>query len=182
MISILKGQVEKIVVGDKYNMVDVLTDSGVGYRVIVLAKDSYVQGNLVKLFTSFQVREDSQTLYGFATESVRDFFELLLTVSGIGPKIAIAVLSAYSVDDVASFVVNKDHQSLSKVSGLGSKGAQKIVVDLENRLTGLDLKLSKSGVGGNLMHRELSEALKSLGFSGEALKGYLEKAENLLIK
>ncbi|PKL42088.1 MAG: Holliday junction branch migration protein RuvA, partial [Planctomycetes bacterium HGW-Planctomycetes-1] len=79
-------------------------------------------GTDISVYTSFQVREESQTLYGFNTELERDFFEELLTVSGIGPKSALSILSTYSMERVKEIVLEGDSKLLSKVPGLGLKG------------------------------------------------------------
>lgn len=179
MISYIKGKV--IVRGneERYGYLDVVTESGVGYRVFV--PTTLVVEDECELFTSFQVREDSQALYGFLTAKDRDFFELLITVSGIGPKLAISIISVYSVNTVATLILKGDHGSLSKVPGLGKKGSQKIVVELEGKLTDRGYSAVEGEVPLNsAVLKELSSALKSLGFSGENLKEYLVHGENVL--
>ncbi|MCK9369019.1 Holliday junction branch migration protein RuvA [Candidatus Dojkabacteria bacterium] len=179
MISIVSGKVAKVSGSEKYSFVDVLTSLGIGYRIFVSKRSSFNEGANVVLYTSFQVREDNQSLYGFPDMEERDFFELLITVSGIGPKIGLAVLSMYSPSEIVGFILSGDATNLSKVSGLGKKGAGKIVLELENRISGLDIKISDTKVANKLIIRELKEALQSLGFKGEALKSYLEKGEKL---
>lgn len=174
MISFLSGKIIKVGSSEKHSFVDVLTASGVGYRVLVQSNRLYSLDLEVSLYTSFQVREDSQTLYGFSTLEDRDFYELLITVSGVGPKTALAILSMYSVPEVVGIINSKEHKLLSKVSGLGSKGAQKIVVELENRVSDFDGDIVDSKNIEILL--ELKEALQSLGFSGKALDGYIDKA------
>src|SRR5438270_933966 len=111
---------------------------GVGYEVFI-PLSSYdklpAPGQPVQILTHLHVREDAQILYGFMTAAERDLFRLLVNhVSGIGPKLALAVLSGMSVDRFKAAVVNADIASLSKVSGLGKKTAERIVLELKDKL------------------------------------------------
>ena len=112
--------------------------SGVGYEVLI-PLSSYDKlpgpGQGVRILTHFHVREDAHILYGFMTAAERDLFRLLVNnVSGIGPKLALAVLSGMSVVNFKSAVVNGDVTSLSKISGLGKKTAERIVLELKDKL------------------------------------------------
>src|SRR5947208_3784546 len=111
---------------------------GVGYEVLI-PLSSYdnlpAAGEPVRILTHLHVREDAQILYGFMTGPERDLFRLLVNhVSGIGPKLALAVLSGMSVDRFKAAVVNADITSLSKISGLGKKTAERIVLELKEKL------------------------------------------------
>jgi holliday junction DNA helicase RuvA len=111
---------------------------GVGYEVFI-PLSSYdklpAAGQGVRILTHLHVREDAQILYGFMTAAERDLFRLLVNnVSGIGPKLAIAVLSGMSVNNFKAAVVNSDVASLSKISGLGKKTAERIVLELKDKL------------------------------------------------
>jgi Holliday junction DNA helicase RuvA len=111
---------------------------GVGYEVFI-PLSSYdklpAPGQAVQILTHLHVREDAQILYGFMTAAERDLFRLLVNnVSGIGPKLALAVLSGMSVSHFKSAVVNADIASLSKISGLGKKTAERIVLELKDKL------------------------------------------------
>ena len=111
---------------------------GVGYEVFI-PLSSYdklpAPGQSIQILTHLHVREDAQILYGFMTPSERDLFRLLVNnVSGIGPKLALAVLSGMSVDRFKAAVVNADIASLSKISGLGKKTAERIVLELKDKL------------------------------------------------
>lgn len=174
MISYITGKILKINTG-KDNFVDILTSGGVGYRVSLTKRTNIVDGGDISLFTSFHVREDSQTLFGFITESERDFFEKLLTVSGIGPKLGLAILSTYSKEEVERMIIEGDDAGLSKTSGLGSKGAQKIILELRGKI---DFKKMETSENEELT--DLKNALKALGFSGEGLKQQLEKGEKIM--
>lgn len=177
MISFVKGKVIKRGSSERHSWVDILTNSGVGYRVFTPSNMGSFSDEC-ELYTSFQVREDSQALFGFLTMSDRDFFELLITVSGVGPKLGIGIMSMFTTDQIKSLIAQKDHESLSKVSGLGKKGSQKIVVELESKLG--DFDSVDVGSSSNSVIKELKVALKTLGFSGEALNEYVKEAEKAL--
>lgn len=184
MISILKGTIESVGGDDKSLYIDLMTSVGVGYHVNLPNRYSMSKGKETLLYTAHIVREDSQTLYGFEQKIEKAVFELLRSVSGIGPKIALAILSTYSVDEINSLIIAGDHGTLSKVSGLGKKGAQKIILDLQEKITDLGLEVVgdvKKKVDDGMV-KELKEALKSLGFTGEALNGYVDVAKGILSK
>ena len=112
--------------------------NGVGYEVFI-PLSSYdklpVIGQSIEVLTHLHVREDAHTLYGFMTAPERDLFRLLVNhVSGIGPKLALAVLSGMSVNNFKSAVVNNDVAALSKISGLGKKTAERIVLELKDKV------------------------------------------------
>ena len=177
MISYISGKVLKNNVG-KNNYVDVLLPSGIGYRVFVPAMFEFMKdGSEISMYTSFQVREDSQTLYGFSTQEERDFFEELLTVSGIGPKSALSILSTYSMEKVKKIVLDGDSVLLSKTPGLGLKGAQKVILELRGKI---DFEKDDENIKENIKLNELKEALKSLGFTGSDLKESMKRGEGIL--
>ncbi|MDQ2824516.1 MAG: Holliday junction branch migration protein RuvA [Verrucomicrobiota bacterium] len=112
--------------------------NGVGYEVFI-PLSSYDKlpsaGQAVRILTHLHVREDAHVLYGFMTPAERDLFRLLVNnVSGIGPKLALAVLSGMSVNSFKTAVVNSDVATLSKISGLGKKTAERIVLELKDKL------------------------------------------------
>lgn len=177
MITYITGTILKTNLS-KDSYVDILTDNGIGYRISI--PSSYMtpsKGEKYSLYTHFHVREDNQTLFGFDKEEERDFFEQLISVSGVGPKIGLSILSTFSRNDLESLILAGDAKSLSKVSGLGLKGAQKIILELRGKI---DFD-QKESVSDSLM-KELKEALKSLGFSGDQLKEKLKFAEDIYTK
>ena len=112
--------------------------NGVGYEVLI-PLSSYdrlpAAGHSVEILTHLHVREDAHTLYGFMTAAERDLFRLLVNhVSGIGPKLALAVLSGMSVNNFKTAVVNSDVASLSKISGVGKKTAERMVLELKDKV------------------------------------------------
>jgi Holliday junction DNA helicase RuvA len=179
LISYIKGKVAGQGREDRYGYLDIVTAGGVGYRVFV--PNTLTVEAECELYTSFQVREDNQALYGFLTASDRDFFELLITVSGIGPKLGISILSVYPTETVASMILKGDHAGLGKVPGLGKKGSQRIVVELESKVGDMGYTAVKGEMPINdKVIKDLHNALKSLGFSGDNLKEYVRLGEKLL--
>lgn len=133
MITYLDGKLENAL--PTQAIVEV---QGVGYEVFI-PLSSYdrlpAAGQPVRILTHLHVREDAHILYGFMTAAERDLFRLLVNhVSGIGPKLALAVLSGMSVSNFKAAVVNADVTSLSKISGLGKKTAERIVLELKDKL------------------------------------------------
>jgi Holliday junction DNA helicase RuvA len=162
MIGYLDGKVE-LVRGSTV----IINVGGVGYRVLVgpnlsscLHKDENVQAYIYT-----QVREDVLALYGFATVEELDFFELLISVSGIGPKAALGILAAAPIDKIRASIVNQDPTLLSSVSGVGKKTAEKVVVELKNKVGATGSLFD----GAHGKSEDVFEALIGLGFkSNEA--------------
>ena len=179
MISYISGKVIKSNVG-KVSYIDVLLSSGIGYRVFVTSQFEFKkESEEISVYTSFQVREESQMLFGFNTEQERDFFEELLTVSGIGPKSALSILSTYTMERVKEIVLDGDAKLLSKVPGLGLKGAQKVILELRGKI---DFSRADSESKNDIRIKELKEVLKSLGFKGKDLEESVVKGEDILDK
>ena len=176
MISYISGKIVKVNIG-KDCYVDILLSSGLAYRVFVTSQFSFPpRDSEVSIYTSFQVREDSQMLYGFETEEERDFFEELLNVSGIGPKSALSILSTYKMKRVKELVLDGDAKALKKVPGLGLKGAQKVILELRGKIDFDKGDDSKS----DERIKELKDALKSLGFKSKELSERIDRGEALL--
>lgn len=163
MIGYISGTVEAI--SGRYIIVDV---NGVGYRVTIPEKnrESIAKpGLVVKLFTHYSMnpRDGNIELYGFATPEELNFFELLTTISGIGPKSAQAILSSADLQQLQLGIMKGDDIYLSKVAGIGPKTAQRLVLELKNKILNVDL--------GDDANRELGsdaetvEALVALGYS-----------------
>jgi Holliday junction DNA helicase RuvA len=116
----------------------VVAVNGIGYQVFIPLSSFDklpATGSQIKILTHLQVREDAHILYGFMTAAERDLFRLLVNnVSGIGPKLALAVLSGMSVPIFKNAVVNSDTGSIAKISGLGKKTAERIVLELKDKL------------------------------------------------
>ena len=123
-----------------------------------------VLGAEVSFFTTLVVREDSLTLFGFLDSSERDTFEILQTVSGIGPKVALAITGALTTDDLARAVSQEDFATIEKVPGIGKKGAQRLVLELKGKIhtstSELRIPVAQGGIRDQLL-----AALTGLGFS-----------------
>jgi len=119
-------------------------------------------GEAVRLFTTLQVRDDSITLYGFATQEARTAFETLVTVNGVGPKVAISVLSAMSTDSLALAVSAGDPAAFKMVSGVGTKTANRIILELKGKLDWSGMVSAGPQMSAD---QELVDALTSLGYS-----------------
>jgi holliday junction DNA helicase RuvA len=136
-------------------------------------------GEPARLATSLVVREDSLTLYGFADEEERAMFELLQTASGVGPKLAQAMLGVHPPRELRRAIATSDYASLTQVSGIGRRGAERIVVDLRERIGSIDGGdtgvLSGDGVVALAPWRDqLTHALAGLGFSGKEAADAIE--------
>jgi Holliday junction DNA helicase RuvA len=117
-------------------------------------------GDPVRLFTSLQVREDSLTLYGFPSEDSKRSFESLIGINGVGPKLALSVLSMFSPEDLAAAVAAEDVVGFSRVPGVGKKTAGRIVLELKGQLSP-EWEISGQSIGA----AEVLEALTALGYS-----------------
>jgi Holliday junction DNA helicase RuvA len=152
----------------------VLDVAGVGYEVHI-PLSSYDRlpavGARTRLLTHHHVREDAQLLYGFATEGERRMFRLLLDVSGIGPKLALSALSGLSVRELKAAIVTNDIKRLSGVSGIGRKTAERISMELRDKLSEGEALEALAGpedlTDGDLRLRDAIAALVSLGYKQE---------------
>lgn len=176
MISYISGKVFKIS-GGKDSYVDILTNGGVAYRINI--PSNYIcpgVGEGYSLFTYYHVKEDGQMLYGFDNEEDKNFFKQIISVSGVGPKIGIAIMSAFSRHDLEGVIMDGDAKSLAKVPGLGLKRAQKIILELRGKV---DFDVKEDSANDSLI-KEFKEALKVLGFAGDALKDKVSVAEEII--
>lgn len=148
--------------------------SGVGYRAFVTTDAAITlkkETSEVVLYTHMAVRENSQDLYGFLDKKELTFFELLLSVSGIGPKSALSILSLASVEAIGQAVAEGDTSYLTKVSGIGRKNAEKIVLELSDKLGVLESG-NETRFSGDI---ETLEALTSLGYSQSEARDALKE-------
>jgi Holliday junction DNA helicase RuvA len=169
VIALLRG---RLVAGSAGEMV--LDVGGVGYRVRVpLGVSSAPLGAEVTLHTHLAVREDALDLYGFPDEAGRDLFETLLSVTGVGPKLALAALGALGADGLRRAVVAEDVKALTVIPGVGRKGAQRMILELRERLgrASRDLPGGDGGVArANGALGEVLEALLSLGYATDEVQ------------
>jgi Holliday junction DNA helicase RuvA len=152
----------------------VIEAAGVGYYLnISLQTFSEIEKlSEARLYVHFTVREDAQILYGFATQAERELFRRLISVSGVGGGTARMVLSTYSPNELAGIIASENAVLLKNVKGLGLKTAEKIIVELRDKMTGIAAPATATGVAGavagDAIHTEALAALSMLGFSRAA--------------
>lgn len=170
MIAHIEGTI--IYKTDKFIIIDVM---GIGYKVFITIDTlaSCKEGEQTTLWTYMVVRETVLDLYGFITNDEMSFFELLLNVSGIGPKSALGILSLTPIDTLKKAIATSDKSYLNKVSGIGKKTAEKIILELRDKLQAYT---SKDGEHYTLRgESDIVEALKSLGFSQQEARDALKQ-------
>lgn len=161
MIAYIHG--ELIALGSDH--VVVLTSGGIGYKVYVpFTSITAGIGDTIELHTLMIVRQESVGLYGFASVDERSLFEQLLTVNGVGPRSALAILSTLSVDRLRSAVASGQTEALTRVPGIGKKTAERILMELKDRLKGAD-GLIAAAAGVSDTNKDVFDALLSLGYS-----------------
>ncbi len=172
MINSLSGTIIDIISNEI-----TLEVNGVGYQVFVPARiiSSLSLNSLSQLFIYTHVREDLLQLYGFTDKEDKQLFMQLLSVSGVGAKTALAILSSGPAETIAAAIRNAEVEYFSAIPGIGKKSAQRIIVDLKSKL-GTTKELNLAEESNQFMQVQL--ALKSLGFSKEEAKAALAKIEN----
>lgn len=167
MISLLTGTIRSLTSDGA-----VVEVGGVGLSLVVTPSMSaqITLGSQQQFFTSLVVREDSLTLYGFLSDEARSLFELVQTVSGIGPKVAMSIVGAMSPEDLARAISQEEISVIEKVPGIGRKGAQRLILELKGKLS--DLSNNKTYRAHHPAWREkLVSGLTSLGFSPKEADG-----------
>ena len=157
-----------------YVVVDV---NGVGYKIkISLQTFSQIDGELCKLYTHLSIKEDSHTLFGFFEESERHLFRSLISVSGVGPSTAQVILSTYSPDEIIHNIATADVKAIQSIKGIGGKTAQRIIIDLKDKIAkGIptsDLLFDKVD---NTIREEALSALLALGFAKKGAESKIDK-------
>lgn len=162
MIAFLEGMLAERA-GDRV----VVADGGIGYEVMVSATTLAALptvGRRVRLLTHLQVRDDAMLLYGFAGASERDLFLMLVSVNGVGPKVALGILSVLSAEALRRAILEGDADTITIVPGVGKKVAARVVLDLKDRLGGV-VELPSAGPIA-----EVREALLGLGLSPQEVR------------
>lgn len=156
MIAHLTGTI--LTLTDKYL---ILETYGIGYRVFATAETlvKYKSGDTLSLWIAHIVREDSQDLYGFENQSDQDLFELLRSVSGIGPKSALGVMNVATIGTIARAITTNDVGYLTKISGIGKKTAEKIIIELRDKLPAI---MEASDTSSS---HDVIDALVALGYA-----------------
>lgn len=172
MIAQLQGKlVEK-------NMTDVVIDcGGVGYLVeISLHTYSLIpEGELIKLFTYQLIREDAHRLFGFIEKTEREVFKLLLSVSGIGANTARTMLSSLDPNQIAQAIASGDVRTIQSVKGIGAKGAQRVILDLKDKILQVLDNPQLTVVASNTGREEALSALETLGYMRKQAQKVVDK-------
>ena len=161
MISNIKGKILSKTLTD----ITLMTPGGVGYKIFVSPTkiDHYEVGSEVEVLTHMIVREDKQDLYGFEIEDERDLFVLSLSVSGIGPKSALHLLSIGTPQEIKNAIATEDADYISKVNGVGKKTAERLILELKNKIGSLGF-VNSTKTGENSSISEVVDALVSMGY------------------
>ncbi len=155
------------VVAEKFGQSVIVDVHGLGYEVHVatLDYDSALLGEEVKFYTYHHIREQSQELFGFTSLMAKKLFELLIGVQGVGPKAALAILSLADSETVRNAIALSDSTYLSKASGVGKKTAERVVVDLSDKVGVVTALIQQTPVSSASVSDEATEALMALGFN-----------------
>jgi len=155
----------------------VLENKGIGYLINISLNTFTKVKDLKesKLFIHFHVREDAQIFYGFADESERELFRYLLSVSGVGASTARLILSSLSAEDLYNAITRGEAAVLQNVKGIGGKTAQRIVIDLKDKLTKADISIEKVDYSHNTLKDEALSGLLILGFNKSAASKAIDR-------
>jgi Holliday junction DNA helicase RuvA len=155
----------------------IIETNNLGYQIFIGEKnwESLQPDQTVELFIYHNVREDTEDLYGFSNLDELSLFELLISVSGVGPKSALSVLSLASAEQIKQAIILGDESLLTQVSGIGKKTAQRLILELKNKISGLPLDLANGSILNSNVDQDDLEALLALGYS-------LPKARQALAK
>jgi Holliday junction DNA helicase RuvA len=154
---------------------------GVGYFVKIslntFSRITQEKGKAIKIFTNLQVKEDSQTLFGFFSIQEREMFLHLISVSGIGANTAMLMLSSLSSDEIAHAITSDDVKTIQSVKGIGLKTAQRVIIDLKSKMNKIEFSAENIFSGNNTNKFDALTALSALGFD----KAKSEKAINKVL-
>lgn len=155
----------------------VLDNHGIGYFINITLNTFTAIGEKeeVKLYTHTQILEDAHNLFGFYSQKERDLFELLISVSGVGCNTARLILSSLTVSELSNAIANDDVKTIQSVKGIGAKTAQRIVIDLKDKLKKIDIQTEIFSVPNNTIRTEALSALTILGFNKAAIEKALDK-------
>jgi len=174
MISLLKGKIVSLYEGEMVIMIS----AGVGYSVFInpATREKLKEGEEVEILTYLAVRENAMELFGFLTSGEKDLFLKFLDVSGIGPRSALHLLSLGSVEEITSAIGKGDVEYLTKVSGVGKKTAERIVVELKNKVNKqIGHGLESDNLEGSL--GDVVDGLLTLGYSPSEARDVVKKLD-----
>jgi Holliday junction DNA helicase RuvA len=157
----------------------VIDCGGVGYDVKISLNTYTTIGTseAIRVFTKLIVREDAQILYGFATKEEREMFNYLISVSGIGPNIAMVMLSSMVPEEIAYAIQTEDVVTIQGIKGIGAKTAQRVILDLKGKVMKIAGGIENSGASNNTNRFDALTALVSLGFDKKAAEKAIDKVD-----
>lgn len=168
---------------NKYLNYAVIDASGLGYKIFAssYSLDNLNIGESATLYIYSNIREDAFDLYGFSTIEERRTFEMLLSVSGVGPKAALSILSSLPPYELALAIISGDTKSLTKANGIGAKVAARIILELKNKISQENINLNNATIANNLtpistQSSEAEAALIVLGFAADDAKKAVQAA------
>jgi holliday junction DNA helicase RuvA len=172
MIASIRGEVLDIALDHV-----VIEAGGVGYKIMTTPSTlaTLRRGTEARLITAMIVREDSQTLYGFAEADARDLFSTLLGVSGVGPKIALATLAVYDAIALRQALADGDVTALTRVPGIGKRGAERMVLELRDKIGAVSSGAGVAAATGHAVRGPVVEALVGLGFAAKQAEEATDK-------
>jgi Holliday junction DNA helicase RuvA len=162
------------------NPTDLLIEcGGVGYEVKI-SLNTYSQlgsDESIHVYTKLIVREDAHILYGFANKEEREMFNHLISVSGIGPNTAMIMLSSLIPDEIAQAIMSEDVPTIQKIKGIGTKTAQRVIIDLKSKVSKMELSTENIFSSNNRNRFDALNALVSLGFDKKSAEKVLDKLD-----
>lgn len=177
MIGYVRGTVSHILID--FCFIDV---QGIGYRVFITTstRTKLLAGQEVTLFTYLNIREDAMQLYGFPTQSEYELFLQLISVAGIGPKVALGIMSAITVESLCAAIHQKNIPTLTKLPGIGKKTAERLILELHDKMSSVlspidVLDTSEIVSNDNDVFKEASQALIALGYTQAEFDPILRK-------
>jgi holliday junction DNA helicase RuvA len=172
MIASIRGEVLDVALDHV-----VIEAAGVGYKLMATPSTlaTLRRGSEARLITAMIVREDSQTLYGFPDSDARDLFLTLLGVSGVGPKIALATLAVYDAPALRQALADGDVTALTRVPGIGKRGAERLVLELRDKIGPVGIGIAATSVNGHAVRGPVVEALVGLGFAAKQAEEAIDK-------
>ena len=179
MISYISGVIDSVET-DKV----ILDNNGIGYGIFMpqSSLEMLGKGEEIKIYTYFSVREDAMQLFGFLTKEELDMFKLLIGVSGVGPKGGMAIISACPGDSLQMAIISEDAKTISKAQGIGNKTAQRIIIELRDKLSVEEMIGVRENTNQNVQNKSIQndviEALVSLGYSRSEALNAMKKIEN----
>ncbi|HCB64032.1 MAG TPA: Holliday junction branch migration protein RuvA [Fusobacteria bacterium] len=154
----------------------VLDNSGIGYKIFC-SRNSLMKlavGERAKLFIYLSIKEDSHTLFGFASKQEREIFEYFISTNGIGPKLALDILSTFSIAQVKDCILNERADILTKTPGMGMKKAKKLIIETKDKI-----KMIDCGQADVSIEDDITQALLNLGYSKKEIMNKLEYYEDV---